>query len=169
MGQLQMEAFRSQTQEAPSFGELMTDAQSDIVQEGMRLWKASLRFNPWNWYALKDLLSAHYYGAADLYQSGADLDLEKIVDPGLEYGYRLLRVTPHRPATHFYVGQMEVLAGRLKNDDALKQQGFDRMLHAVELDPVNIPSYYLAIAQYYYYDLQDPDTALANLDRMEEQ
>ncbi len=168
MSQLEREAFRSQTQEEPDFGILYSEAQADIVQEGMRLWQGSLRFNPWNWYPLKDLLSAHYYGAADLYQSGADLDLEKIVDPGLEYGYRLLRITPHRPATHFFVGQMEVLAGRLKSDDDLKQLGFERMLHAIELDPVNIPSYYLAIAQYYYYDLQDTEQALDNLGRMVE-
>jgi len=167
MSQAEREMVRSRTQELPDFGMLRGQAQSEIVQEGMRYWQLSLNYNPWNWYPLKDLLTAHYYGALDLYQNGADLDLERIVTPGLEYGNRLLNVTPFRPASYFFMGQMEILAGRLKNDDALKEQGFEKLLHSIELDPVNIPSYYFSIAQYYYDDLDNPAEALNYLDTIE--
>ncbi len=167
MSQAEREMMRRSTQESPTFTQLRGQAQSEIIQEGMRYWQTSLKYNPWNWYPLKDLLAAHYYGALDLAQSGADLDLDRIVTPGLEYGYRLLRVTPHRPASYYFLGQLEILAGQLQDDESLKETGLAKLLHSIELDPQNIPKYYLGIAKY-YTNAEEYTEALKYLEIIEE-
>ena len=150
MSQLQREQWRMQTQEIPSYTEILGTQRTEIIQEGMRYWQSSLTWNPWNWYALKDLVTAHYYGALDLMGSASGINPEPIIENGLEYGRRLLTVTPHRPASYYYVGQLEIVAGRLRGDEELEARGLEKILHSIELDPQNIPKYYLGIAQYYY-------------------
>lgn len=167
MSQLERERVMSLTQETPTFSQVHSEVRSEIVQEGMKYWQKSLNFNPWNWYALKDLLTAHYYGAMDLAKSGTPIDLDRIINPGLGYGYRLLKVTPYRPASYYYVGQLEILAGRLRGDNALKEKGIAKLLHSIKLDPKNIPTYYLGIAQY-YADEGNNDEALKYLAILEE-
>ncbi|MCX6646117.1 MAG: O-antigen ligase family protein [bacterium] len=167
MSQLQKEAMRESTQEVPTFSEAFSSARSDIVQEGMKYWEKSLIYNPWNWYPLKDLLSAHFFGSQDLINSGNSDRVQPIIVAGLEYGKRLLKITPYRPASYYYVGQIEILAGRLWGDDNLKQDGIEKALHAIELDPKNIPRYYLGIAQY-YRDEGNLDEALRYIGTMEE-
>jgi O-antigen ligase/tetratricopeptide (TPR) repeat protein len=167
MSQLQREQWRMQTQEIPTYTEILGAQRTGIIREGMYYWKQSLTYNPWNWYALKDLVTAHYYGALDLLSSASGINPEPIVQAGLEYGHRLLEVTPHRPASYYYVGQLEIVAGRLRADEDLEHQGLQKMLHSIELDPQNIPKYYLGIAQYYYEE-GDLDEALRYIAIMEE-
>ncbi len=149
INQLQREAIRGATQEIPTLSEAFTEARSDVVQEGMKYWREALKYNPWNWYPLKDLVSAHFFGSQDLAEAGHLETAEPIIEAGLEYGRRLLQVTPYRPASHYYVGQLEILTGRLTGNDELRAEGLQKILHSIELDPKNIPRYYLGIAQYY--------------------
>ncbi|MCK4719568.1 O-antigen ligase family protein, partial [bacterium] len=109
INQLQREAIRGATQEIPTLSEAFTEARSDVVQEGMKYWREALKYNPWNWYPLKDLVSAHFFGSQDLAEAGHLETAEPIIEAGLEYGRRLLQVTPYRPASHYYVGQLEIL------------------------------------------------------------
>lgn len=166
VNQSQREAVRGSTQEVPTFSEAYSSARSEIVQEGMRYWEKALVYNPWNWYPLKDLLSAHFFGSQDLVESGYTDRVQPIIEAGLEYGRRLLRITPYRPASYYYVGQIEILAGKLWGDDDLKAEGLIKTLHSIELDPKNIPRYYLGIAQY-YRDEGDLDEALGYIETME--
>jgi len=76
-------------------------------------------------------------------------------------------VTPHRPASYYYVGQLEIVAGRLRGDEELEQRGLEKILHSIELDPLNIPKYYLGIAQYYHEE-GDYDEALEYIAIMED-
>ena len=166
MSQLQVEAFRSQTQETPDFNIELWQARSDIVIEARDYWVRSLNWNPWNWRSLKSLLNAFYNEAKNIYVYGQDGDLDRAIALGLDYGYRLLHVTPHRPATHYYLGQHEILVGRIRGDDELKEAGLAKLLMAIELDPKNIPKYYLGIAEYYYAE-GEFDTALEYIDTLE--
>jgi O-antigen ligase/tetratricopeptide (TPR) repeat protein len=162
MGQLQREAVRGATQEIPSIEQLHAEARSGIIMEAVKLWKESLYFNPWNWYPLKELVAAHFYWAHDAIDAELDIDLDRVLVPGLDYSERLLRVTPYRPASYYYVGQLRIIAGRYRDDPALAEMGLQNMLHSIELDPINIPQYYLGIAQY-YYETGDNDKALEYL------
>lgn len=154
MSQLEKEAFlRGSMEDLVSSG-IYGEARVGVIREGMKYWRTSLIFNPWNWYPLKDLVSTHLSAASEMHRGGRSKEAEEVISAGLRYAKRLLKVTPYRPATYYYVGQLEILAGRLRNDSSLKESGLKKLLHSIELDPKNIPRYYLGIAQYYYEENQ---------------
>lgn len=137
-----------------------------ILREGMELWRQSLKYNPWNWYPLKDLVSAYLEAATEFNDSGRKDEASQVVTSAQDYANRLLKVTPYRPATYYYTGQLEILAGKMKNDQSLKDHGLQKLLFSIQLDPINIPSYYLTIAQY-YYDEGQKDEAMNYLAQLE--
>jgi len=167
MGQLEREAIRSQTQEIPTFNEVYGDIWAELGQKGKDYWHISLKYNPWNWYPLNDLINGHFYHGSRLIESGMEPEARESLEEGLTYADGLLRVTPYRPASHYYVGMMQIMLADVTGDDAMKEAGLAHALKALELDPKNIPRYYLGIGEY-YYDEGDYENALKYLEQIEE-
>jgi O-antigen ligase/tetratricopeptide (TPR) repeat protein len=167
MTQAQQEAFRSQTQEIPTPDEFFDQARLELLDRGISYWERSLKYNPWNWYPLKDLLAYSFVRARDSASSGDYEQAEEFLNKSMKYGERLLKVTPHRPASYYDMGQTLILAGQAWRQDDLVKSGLNDMLHAIELDPVNIPKYYLGVAQYYKED-GEIEKSLEYLQKLEE-
>jgi len=167
MGQLQKEAVRSQTQEDQAFDDLYSEAFTELGQKGKQYWLRSLNYNPWNWYPLNDLMTRNYYVGSNMIDEGMNEDAKVALREGLSYSDRLLRITPHRAASHYYVGMTQIMLARLTGDDPLKQKGLANILKSIELDPKNIPQYYLGIAQY-YFDEGEFGTSYGYLEQIEE-
>jgi tetratricopeptide (TPR) repeat protein len=167
MSQLQQERFKTQSIESQMDFNAYSNARAAVIREAMNDWRLSLKFNPWNWYPLKDLLNSHLTAAEEFYKAGRTEDTQRLLDSALGYAGRLLKVTPYRPATWYYAGQTEILAGRTRSDPELKGKGLEKILNSIKLDPINIPSYYLGIATFYYDEGQDEE-ALKYADKLEE-
>lgn len=167
MGQLEKEAVRSQTQEDQTFDDFFAEAFTELGQKGKQYWLRSLKYNPWNWYPLNDLMTRNYFVGSNMVDSGMNDDAIAALREGLSYSDRLLNITPHRAASRYYVGMSQITLARLTGDDPLKQKGLANILMSIELDPKNIPQYYLGIAQY-YFDEGDFETSYGYLEKIEE-
>jgi len=140
--------------------------QANAAEEMLKYNTMAVRIFPYNPDALFNLARDHFI-RADAISSGtakppsnAKEQFDYHVNEALKYSDRLMRLEYHDPKSNYYRGQILILAGR-------KDEAFEFLDRALELNPLNIPLFYVGVADYYFLDGQY-DKALEKVTRLED-
>jgi len=142
----------------------------ETVDEMMRYNTLAVKIFPLNPDALFNLMRDNYLRAERL--AGIDLSAnprgrelyEQHLDKAIRYSEQLYKVEYMDPKVNYYRGQVLLLASG--GDEATKKEAFYYLEKAIELNPINIPLFYIGVADYYYRDGRD-DKALEKIAELE--
>ena len=140
--------------------------QANAAQEMLKYNTMAVRVFPYNPDALFNLARDYFFGA-DATSSGtanppadAKAQFDFYVAEALKYSDRLMHLEYYDPKANYYRGQILILAGR-------KEEAFKFLDRALELNPLNIPLFYVGVADYYLMDGQY-DKVLEKVTRLED-